>query len=322
VYGWRDWVEFMLLQTRWSARRPAPVGVIGSTFANKGQHVSGALHAFFADDKVSVCHVPATMPLAEIVAAMNSAQPVTLQGYPTSIRLLANEAKVGRLRIRPAAIGTCGEQLTDDVREAAFDAWGLQVDDVWGCTEGVYGYSCDAQTGMHIPDDLVIVEPVDDKGEPVPAGQPAAKIYLTNLYNHTQPLIRYEITDAMTLLDNPCPCGCAHRRIADIRGHSDDVFVYGNGIVVQPIGLYTALEIAPEVIEFQVVQTPGGVDVKVRAHALFDTEPLRAELAATMAESGLTDPQVTVQPIDELDRLWSGKLRRFVPIVTPVTLAC
>jgi phenylacetate-coenzyme A ligase PaaK-like adenylate-forming protein len=167
---------------------------------------------------------------------------------------------------------------------------------------------------MHLPDDLVIVEPVDANGEPVPAGQPAAKINLTNLYNHTQPLIRYEITDAMTLLDDPCPCGCAHRRVIDIQGHCDDVFAYSNGIVVQPIGLYTALEIAPEVTEFQIVQTPGGLKVNIRANTQFDTEPLRAELVRVMAASGLPDPQVTVGQVDALDRLWSGKLRRFVTL--------
>ena len=37
---------------------------------------------------------------------------------------------------------------------------------------------------MHLPDDLVIVEPVDEHGNAVPRPT-AAKILLTNLYNRT-----------------------------------------------------------------------------------------------------------------------------------------
>lgn len=314
VYGWRDWVEFMLLQMRWNVCRDVPPGTVGSTFTNQGQHVSGALHAFFAGDSVPVCHVPATMPLSEIVAAFNAAQPIRLQGYPTSIRLLAHEAITGRLHIRPTEIRTCGEQLTDDVRRAVSAAWDLPIDDMWGCSEGIYAYSCEAGVGMHLPDDLVIVEPVDDCGEPVPPGRPAAKIYITNLYNHTQPLIRYEITDAMTLLDEPCSCGCACSRIADIRGHADEVFEYGDGVVVQPIALYSVLDAPPEITEFQAIQTPRGVNVKVRSDTPFETGPLRDALADVMVKSGLVDPQVTVLPVPAMDRLWSGKLRRFVTI--------
>jgi len=62
---------------------------------------------------------------------------------------------------------------------------------------------------MHLPDDLAIIEPVDRYGNVVAPGQPADKVLLTNLYNRTQPLIRYEITDAMTVVAGTCECGCA-----------------------------------------------------------------------------------------------------------------
>lgn len=312
VYGWQDWITFVLLQIRWSPQRAG--GVIGSTFARKAKHVSGALHAFFADDDNPVHHLPATMPLAEIVAGLNEAQPTKLQGYPTSIRLLAAEAVAGRLTISPTEISTCGELLTDDVRQAARDVWGVEISDIWGATEGIYAYSCGKGEGLHLPDDLAIIEPVDRNGNPVPPGHPAAKIYLTNLYNMTQPLIRYELTDAMTLIDEPCPCGSAHRRIGDLHGRLDDVLEYPGGIVVHTIGFYAALLHASDVTEYQVLQTQRGAIVKVRADSGFDTEPLRHELVAMMAEAGLHSPEVTVEPVDGLDRLWSGKLRRFIPL--------
>ena len=77
---------------------------------------------------------------------------------------------------------------------------------------------------MHIADDLVILEPVDAQGNAVPYGQPADRVLLTNLYNLDQPLIRYDIANAMTMTDAPCPCGCAHRRITDIRARLNGAF--------------------------------------------------------------------------------------------------
>ena len=71
-------------------------------------------------------------------------------------------------------------------------------------------------------------------GKPVPPGVRSAKIYVTNLINPLLPLIRYEITDEVTVLNEPCACGSAFTRVADIQGRNDDVFVYANGIAVHP----------------------------------------------------------------------------------------
>jgi len=318
VYGWDDWATFVLLQARWEARLvtddTARGSRVASLFAKEAKHVSGAMHAFLADASDPICHLPATLPLRQLVAGLNAAQPVRLQGYPTVIGLLADEALAGRLHIGPSQIRTCGELLTDDVREAARSAWGVEIFDFWGASEGVYAYPCGQGPGMHLPDDLVIVEPVDESGRPVPPGMPAAKIYLTNLYNFAQPLIRYELADALTLLDGPCPCGCAHSRIDKIVGRFEDVLKYPGGVAVNPLGFDAALLRNPEVTEGQVLQTRRGVRVLVRVKCRTDLATLRNDIHSVLTDAGLQDPEVTVHSVDALDRLWSGKLRRFVPI--------
>ena len=52
--------------------------------------------------------------------------------------------------------------------------------------------------------------------------------------NTLQPLIRYEITDQVVLLNQACSCGSAHRRVADIQGRLDDEFAYDDGMRVHP----------------------------------------------------------------------------------------
>ena len=95
---------------------------------------------------------------------------------------------------------TMAEPLLPETREAAEDTWHAPVANMWGTSEGgVTAIGCFKGTGMHLTDDLLIIEPVDERGDPVPAGVRSHKIYLTNLFNPLMPLIRYEITDEITL---------------------------------------------------------------------------------------------------------------------------
>jgi phenylacetate-coenzyme A ligase PaaK-like adenylate-forming protein len=75
---------------------------------------------------------------------------------------------------------------------------------------------------MDILEDLVVVEVVDEHDRPVPPGVPGHKVLLTNLVNHVQPLLRYELTDPVTLAGGPNPLGLPYARVAVVDGRSDD----------------------------------------------------------------------------------------------------
>jgi phenylacetate-coenzyme A ligase PaaK-like adenylate-forming protein len=320
VYGWQEWNNFVLVVTRWpsfdgSLPDDAPVG---SLFASNTRHVSGAIQAFLKgiarNGSPQLTHLPASLPLPEIVAGLNFAQPGVLRGYPSAVHLLALEAKAGRLTINPQRIATGGEQCTEAIRAAVAEVWGLEIYDFWGCSEGVSAFPCGVGEGMHLPDDLTILEPVDRYGNVVPPGQPADRVLLTNLYNRTQPLIRYEITDAVTAVAGACECGCAHRRITDLAGRTDSAFVYDDGVAVHWLGMTTVLLSDPDVVELQVTQTTRGADISVATKGACNLEGLRRGLVELMRKSGLGEPEVSIREVDALDRLWSGKLRQFQPL--------
>jgi len=165
---------------------------------------------------------------------------------------------------------------------------------------------------MHLPDDLVIVEPVDIDGNPVPPGTPAAKVYITNLYNHTQPLIRFEVADALTIFEGPCACGSAHRRIDALTGRNDLVFEYGSEIRMYPMVLGLALDAERGLVEYQVQQTQRGVLIRAVVEPDFGTRRLSDRVESALRDVGLADPEVSVELVDHIDRLPSGKLRQFV----------
>jgi phenylacetate-coenzyme A ligase PaaK-like adenylate-forming protein len=76
---------------------------------------------------------------------------------------------------------------------------------------------------MHLFVDGSIVEAVDAGGRPVRPGERSEKILVTNLYNFTQPTIRYEMQDSVIPRDEPCPCG-SPLPVVELIGREDDTF--------------------------------------------------------------------------------------------------
>jgi phenylacetate-coenzyme A ligase PaaK-like adenylate-forming protein len=322
VYGWDSFVTFVMQGSRWTGRRGEdPDAVLAQGFACSARHESGAFHAFSTFESggpPSHCFA-GTMPLPEMVDALNQARPKVeaLQGWPNVIRQLASEALAGRLAITPTWVAVAGEMCTPVVREAVRAAWGIEPAEFWGCSEGTYAFPCGVGEGMHIADDLVILESVDSEGNVMPYGQPGDRLLLTSLYNLDQPLIRYDLADAVTISDEPCPCGCAHKRITGVHGRIDGKFEYDAGVSVPRRAVERAILAAPGLADFSVRQTPDGLAVSVVTNGSGDLEGLRAELANVLRRSGLASPEVTAREVDALDRLWTGKTRQFEPTMSP-----
>jgi phenylacetate-coenzyme A ligase PaaK-like adenylate-forming protein len=293
---------------------PEPPSVMVMVAADKASHMTSALGQTFAVPGVALHRVPATLPLERIVERLNDLQPQYLSGYASMVHQLAREAATGRLRIAPRIVGTTSEPLLPEIRSAVTETWGAPIFNGFGSTEGLMGGSCSAGRGIHLSDDLFVIEPVDVRGDPVPPGERAAKVYLTSLYNRVQPLIRYELTDEVTVLDGPCPCGINLLRIDDIQGRLDDAFTYSGGPTIHPFTFRSVLGRERNVIEYQVVQTPRGADIRARCQGALDTVLVAKAIRDALLELGLAGAEVTITAVQSLDRQDSGKFRRFIPL--------
>lgn len=108
---------------------------------------------------------------------------------------------------------------------------------------------------FHINDDWVIVEPVDKDNKPVAPGIQSDKILLTNLYNYTQPFIRYEVTDRVVMHHEPCGCGNVSPWLT-IEGRVDDIVTFLEAekeIKIAPLAIYAILKEIHEIQKFQIV---------------------------------------------------------------------
>lgn len=316
VYGWDSFITFVMQGSRWTGRRGEdPDAVLAQCFSCSARHESGAFYAFssFASGGPTSHCFDATLPLDDIVDGLNSVRPAVqaLQGWPSLIRELALAAIQGRLTIAPTWVSVAGELCTPPVREAVRAAWGIEASEFWGCSEGTYAFPCGVGEGMHVSDDLVILEPADADGNVVPYGQPADRMLLTNLFNLAQPLIRYDLVDAVTMSDEPCPCGCAHRRITSVNGRINGVFEYERGVTVARSAFEQTVVATPGVANFYIAKNPGGVDVSVVTDGSTDLQQLREKLIGVLGAHGAPASDVAVREVDAIARLSRGKCRQF-----------
>jgi phenylacetate-coenzyme A ligase PaaK-like adenylate-forming protein len=319
VYDWNEWVIVANSARRWAVRRalaatdPKDERVLATVTTGIAHHVSTSIMNTFP---IAAKHhrIPLSLPLEEVVRKLNEVQPTDLNSYPSMIPLLAAEARAGHLQLRRlTAIQTVGERLTDAVQTMCKTSWGVEPTESWGCSEGVYASSCGEPGSMHLPDDLAIVEPVDEHNQPIPPGVRAAKILITSLFNTTLPLIRYEITDQMLILPAPCPCGSAYSRIAPVAGRLEDIFEYGD-VRVNTFALLGALEREGNVIEYRVTQTPSGAHIDIHCCGPVDIPRLQDAVCKALAGTGVKSPVVSIAVVGPLERTAAGKLKSFVAL--------
>ena len=322
VYDWDGWTLCYLSLRRYSfskiaqtERAGAKPIVMAKIGAARALHISSAIAQTFSNPSLTIHSFPMTWTIERIVEGLNTLQPDLLEGYSSALFHLAEQALAGDLKISPRLVSSISEPLLPEIRAAAEEAWKVQVLNVWGTSEGGgCAASCGLGPWMHLSDDLLIVEPVDANGSPTRSGVRSTKVYLTNLYNLTLPLIRYELTDEVTLVEGTCPCGSHHRRIEDVLGRLDDSFRYAGGPNVHPHLFRSALAGERNVLEYQVTQTARGATIAIVCNGEIDEARLHAEIVSSLIELGLGHPELRIARVERLERLRSGKLKRFVPL--------
>ncbi|HVV83386.1 MAG TPA: hypothetical protein VHE35_09915, partial [Kofleriaceae bacterium] len=217
----------------------------------------------------------------------------------------------GRLHIRPRAVNSASEVLDDDTRRRAQAAWGSIPFDVYAATETAGIASECEHHRMHLYEDLVIVEPVDDHRRAVPAGVTGASLLVTVLFSRTQPLIRYEMSDRVALGEGDCPCGRPFALLGAIDGRREDILAMpaaGGGMVaIHPNVFHGPLERAP-VAAWQVVLRDAELAVIVeRPGPGFDRAALAADVAAALAGQRAAAVPVAVEVVDAIPRGALGK---------------
>jgi phenylacetate-CoA ligase len=319
VFGWdafaHTWNAGMRMVVRWAARTQALAGPpkLAAVVAASNVHGSQQLAGIFG--RPDTVRIAITDPMRDVVAALNAARPDAMVVYPSVLPTLAHEAAAGRLDIAPKFIMCGAESLLPEHEDAVKRTWRCATASVWGATEsGNLGCGSGFESGMLLLDDHVIVEPVDEHGQRVEAGQRSAKVYVTPLHRHALPLIRYELTDQLVLRGEPAKCGSCLTATSNVEGRLDDAFVYGD-VVVNAHLFRSTLSLQKAVLDYQVVQTTDGARLRVVSVGDFDERAVATTLASQLRRIGVEGAVVAIDKVAHIERdPQSTKLRRYVPL--------
>jgi phenylacetate-CoA ligase len=209
-------------------------------------------------------------------------------------------------------VNSASEVLTGAARQLASPAWGVPPFDVYAATEtGGIAAECAYHTGLHLFEDLVIAEVIDDDYRPVPAGRPGARLLATVLSSRTLPLIRFELTDRVRLSTERCPCGLPFRLVAAIEGRTDDMLtlpaVGGGTVAVHPVVFHQALDLL-DAAGWQVRQDTDALRVLVAAPGRgVDPAGVQNRVTAALWHAGAAGPAVRVEVVDAIPAGAAGK---------------
>ncbi|MDP9927963.1 phenylacetate--CoA ligase family protein [Variovorax paradoxus] len=259
-------------------------------------------------------------PIDALVAELNAFAPTVLTTYPSAAVLLAHERRSGRMTASPHEIWTGGEGFSPARRTFVKSAFGCPVANSYGASEFLsLAFEC-AGGVLHLNSDWAILEPVDARGHAVPMGQAGATTLLTNLANHVQPLIRYDLGDRVTLLATPCACGSSLPAI-EVKGRDDDTLVFRGDhgappVKIVPLAVSTVLEEEAGLFDFQLVQqAPGDLLLRTGRHgtdAQAMLQKARKMLLAYLAAQGASGVHVHCRVGESASCGPSGKMKRVV----------
>ena len=257
--------------------------------------------------------IAASDPLETIVQRLNENQPDLLITYASMSRILAEEQLAGRLNIQPAKTFTSSEVLTDETRRRVKLAWGDEPFNQYGATEtadiAAEYKSC---RHMHLFEDLVIVEVVDEQYKIVPRGTFGAKLLVTTLFSRTQPLIRYELNDSVRLGTETCSGGLPFAVLESVQGRVEDELLLpaksGGRMPIQPLVFNRVMDILP-VSGWQIAQAADD-QLTVLLSGVRD-EMVDAKLIEALMQSlnseGAAVPGIQVKRVSAIPKTSSGK---------------
>lgn len=318
LYGRDDWTEFLAggpcragrayfdVAPRLPRRRFVTIA------ADHPLHGTGRMNYSLDVGAHRFLRLDARTPIGDLVEALNAFRPESITTYPSTAALLAEQQLAGELRIAPRVIATGGEVRTEEMEERIVDAWSRRPFNIYGATEmsAYTAVECDRHAGLHLFEDQVLIEVVDDDYRPVPDGEPGSRLLITNLYNRTQPLIRYELNDLITVSPDPCPCGRPFPLLKSIEGRSDDVLempaAEGGTIKVHPLTLRSPLAGIGALSEYRIVYGAGELRIEAVFKGGGDREQacqeIEARLGSALTEGGAQAPPIHVKSVGTIPR--------------------
>ncbi len=156
-------------------------------------------------------------PMEEHFKTLKEFQPTILVAPASVLKEIAKKQEESEF-IQPEKIISVAEVLNEADERYIKKAFRKDIiHQVYQCTEGFLGYTCECGK-MHLNEDVIYVEKEyvsENRFVPV----------ITDFRRKTQPIIRYRLNDILVESEEKCKCGSPFLAIDKIEGREDDVFL-------------------------------------------------------------------------------------------------
>ncbi len=252
------------------------------------------------------------------IAVINSFKPTLLTGYPSTLDAMSAYLAKRKVSMHMAnGIITSGETLFQDQRERIEQGFGCKVMNRYGTREvGSIAAECTHQEGLHVHQDHVVVEILNENQEPCKPGE-LGEVVVTDLNNLGFPLIRYRIGDLAVKSDRPCSCGRPYELLERVEGRVFDLIVGTNGNRVPGNYFTLYLRKIPGVDQFQVIQKK---DLSMRVLLIVNdqfTEDGKAKIISGLTEKLGSNLQLEIDQVNDIPPTSSGKHRWVISEASP-----
>jgi len=233
-----------------------------------------------------------------MLSYINKIQPECVLSMPGVFQKLVERLEEGNDAILnpPVALVSSGSILDESLRSRLQERFRCPVINAYAMAEfGLIASECPRQ-GMHLENDKLYVEIVDDTGNVMPWGQ-SGEIVVSTMENRAMPLLRYRTGDAGTLLDDMCACGSRIPRLSSLLGRKTVCFRLRSGSAFSPICLNELFVTFPALSEFQITQQAlDRYEVLIELNISAEEEAnIRTKLRSYVQSAIPGDPEVVVR---------------------------
>jgi len=251
--------------------------------------------------------------LEDQLALLVKVNPDALLSYPSNLNVLGQMVVERGIKFdRLKSITAISEILPDYLRKSIEAAFGARVWDLYSTVEtGYIASQCPSGHGYHVHEENVLVELLDERGEPAEPGEPG-RVVLTSLMNYIVPVIRYDIGDYATQIEEPCPCGRNLMRLKEVVGRRRDQLLLPDGRFKFATRLGGIISRAASVREFRVIQHERDhLEVLVVPREAFGDQQ-KKRITEKFREYIGFPVKITFDTVKKLERTAGGKHMEFV----------
>lgn len=199
----------------------------------------------------------------DLLKKLTAFKPDYLDGRATGLAELARLVVSRNVSITTPLITSHGELLRDSQRAYIKKAFHGEVFNRYGLEEtGDVAVECFRHEGLHIQENKIIVEILDDNGIPLPDGK-QGRIVVTDMTNRVGPFIRYDTGDTGYIFPKKCECGIAFKKIQVLgRKYGGFFTLAGKKYHIGELEVFMTKLNYP-ILRYQIAQEHDSVEIKI-----------------------------------------------------------